>query len=130
AIAAGFGHTCTLTRIGGVDCWGYNGWGQLGDGTTIERHKPVAVSGLASGETAIAAGYEHTCALTGVGGVACWGENYVGELGDGTSTNRHTPVAVSGLASGVAAIAASSVHTCALTRPGGVKCPGANGGSQ
>lgn len=108
AVAAGSFHTCALTSEGGVWCWGYNMTGQLGDGTTTTRLTPVAVSGLSSGVTAVAAGALSflTCALTSVGGVWCWGKNSAGELGDGTSTDRHTPVAVSGLASGVTAVAA------------------------
>jgi alpha-tubulin suppressor-like RCC1 family protein len=129
-IALGTGHTCALTATGGVKCWGANGSGQLGDGTTTARTIPVDVSGLTSGVAAIAAGDSHSCALTTAGSVKCWGMNFIGQLGDGTTTARTIPVDVSGLTSGVAAIAAGSYYTCALTATGGVKCWGANNQGQ
>jgi alpha-tubulin suppressor-like RCC1 family protein len=76
--------------------------------------------------TSIAVGSRHACALTQEGGVRCWGDNRSGQLGDGTTTQRRTPVFVSGLTSGVVAIAAGDVHTCALNNAGGVLCWGSN----
>jgi alpha-tubulin suppressor-like RCC1 family protein len=131
AIAVGYLHACALTTAGGVKCWGYNAYGQLGDGTTSNRRVPVDVVGLAHGVIAITAGGGHSCALTNKGGVLCWGSNYVGELGDGTTTRHLTPVSVAGLARGSAAIAAGGeAHGCALTTGGSVECWGYNGYGQ
>ncbi|MBE5314921.1 MAG: RCC1 repeat-containing protein [Xanthomonadales bacterium] len=125
-IAAGGGHNCGLTTGGGVKCWGANFGGQLGDGTIVDRLTAVDVSGLSSGVSAITAGFGYSCGLTTGGGVKCWGSNFRGQLGDGTTSDRLTAVDVSGLSSGVSAIAAGSSHTCALTTDGGVKCWGNN----
>ena len=126
AVSAGGEHTCVLTSSGGLKCWGYNWYGQLGDGTTTDRHTPVDVKGMASGVTAVLAGRSHTCALTSSGGLKCWGDNYYGQLGDGTTTHRHAPVDVKGMTSGVTAISAGFNHTCALTSSGKLKCWGWN----
>jgi alpha-tubulin suppressor-like RCC1 family protein len=126
-IAGGDNHTCALTTGGGVKCWGRNNVGQLGDFTLVDRTTPVDVTNLTSGVVAIATGDSHTCALTSGGGVKCWGENNVGQLGDGTTTNHTIPVNVVGLSSGVGAIAAGGAHTCAITTAGALKCWGFNG---
>jgi alpha-tubulin suppressor-like RCC1 family protein len=126
AISAGEYHTCALTSDGGIECWGYNSDGQLGDGTTADRLTPVPVSELTSEVIAVSAGVYHTCALTSSGGVKCWGYNYDGQLGDGTDTSRLKPVDVKGLTSGMIAINAGGYHNCAVTSEGDVKCWGDN----
>jgi alpha-tubulin suppressor-like RCC1 family protein len=123
AVTAGDGHTCAVTVAAGVSCWGLNGNGQLGDGTTVDRGSAVAVRGLA-GVRAIDAGGLHTCAVTDAGAVECWGFNRFGQLGDGTTVDRPTPVRVEGLPGGVLAVAAGGLHTCALTRARTVECWG------
>jgi alpha-tubulin suppressor-like RCC1 family protein len=127
AISVGYSHSCALTSGGGVRCWGTNAFGELGDGSTTPRSTPVQVVGLSSGVTAIAAGRDHSCALTIAGGVKCWGSNTYGQLGDGTKSDSSTPVEVSGLASGVAQITVGGYHTCAVTLGGAAKCWGFNG---
>ena len=126
SVSAGKFHTCAVTSAGGVLCWGYNSFGQLGDGTQTTRHVPTPVSGLASGVVAVSAGGDHTCVVTSAGGVLCWGYNSFGQLGDGTTTNCHVPTPVSGLASGVVSVSAGEFHTCAVTSAGGVRCWGSN----
>ena len=139
-LAAGNQHSCALTSSGGVECWGDNSDGQLGDGTTTSSPTPVYVvgiggSGTLSGVVAIAASGVHACALRSGGTVDCWGGNGQGDLGDGTTTGHSTPVPVvgvggSGTLSGVVAIAAAgeftSGSTCAVTTGGAVDCWGDN----
>jgi alpha-tubulin suppressor-like RCC1 family protein len=128
AVTAGVAHTCALTRAGGVKCWGYNGHDELGTGNPDLQDSlvPVDVSDLHSGVTAISAGVRHSCAVTGAGGVKCWGAAYSGALGDGTTERHWAPVDVAGLHSGVTAVSAGYDYSCALTTSGGVKCWGSN----
>ena len=126
AVYAGLTHTCALTAAGGLKCWGSNLHGQVGDGTTTNRLTPVDVSGLTSDVAAVHTSNNHPCAVTTAGGLKCWGYNDFGQLGDGTAIRRLTPVDVSGLNSGVAAVSAGYYHTCALTTVRGLKCWGEN----
>lgn len=132
AVIGGGFHTCALTTAGGVKCWGGNMHGALGSttGTDTFRTTPVDVIGLSSGVSKVTAGLWHTCALTTAGAAKSWGSNTGGQLGDGSETNRLTPVDVAGLSSGTSFISAGWNHTCAVTTAGGVKCWGTIGYGQ
>jgi alpha-tubulin suppressor-like RCC1 family protein len=121
---AGLRHTCFVTPAGTVKCWGDNEHGQLGDGTTTERHTPVEVTGV-SGVIEVTVGASFACARTGEGKVWCWGDNEHGQLGDGTTTDRHSPVEVAGLPP-AAEIAAGGDHACAIAEAVGTWCWGDN----
>jgi uncharacterized delta-60 repeat protein len=116
------------TSTGTVWAWGWNGVGQLGDGTTTDRHAPVQVRGL-SGVVSVSAGPWNTLAVRGDGTVWAWGWNGVGQLGDGTTIDRHTPIQVPGL-TGVVAVAAGYYHSLALKGDGTVMAWGWNGVGQ
>jgi alpha-tubulin suppressor-like RCC1 family protein len=122
-LAAGDFQTCTLLSSQHVACWGDNGSGQLGDGTTTNTDTPAAeVAGLTA--TQVTAGGLHTCALLFSGQVECWGSQEFGQLGDGTHTgDAETPVPVTGL-SEATEISAGGSHTCALLSSGHLECWG------
>ncbi len=78
---AGDGDSCAVTTAGVAVCWGANGFGQLGDGTTTDRATPIPVVGLSFGVASVSAGPVHTCAVTTAGAAVCWGWNFYGQLG-------------------------------------------------
>ena len=130
AVAGGDGHTCAVVS-GGVRCWGYNGSGQFGNGTATSSSVPVQSIAAGSGVTAVAAGSSmgyDTCAIV-AGGVQCWGINWFGELGDGTTTSSLVPVQAIAAGSGVNGLAMGRFHTCAALS-GGVRCWGDNSDGQ
>jgi alpha-tubulin suppressor-like RCC1 family protein len=101
-----------------------NSNGELGDGTTTERNRAVEVVGLEGEAAAVSLGVNHTCALMAGGGVKCWGANFTGQLGDGTTSGRTYPAEVVGLETPVQALSAGWHHACVLNAAGGVQCWG------
>jgi alpha-tubulin suppressor-like RCC1 family protein len=87
-------HFCAILTTGGVQCWGYNGYGQLGDGTDVNRNTPVDVIDLPGQVTSLGLTEDSSCALLATGAVYCWGDNGSGELGNGTTVDSKTPVQV------------------------------------
>jgi alpha-tubulin suppressor-like RCC1 family protein len=137
--ARGF-HTCVRTRSGTVMCWGANGNGQLGDGTTMARSTPVIVRGISDAIFIGAGGTTHTCAIEMGGAAVCWGDNAYGEIGDGTRTDRLLPTRVVVPPSGVVqitggsgggahcgtALTLSEPFTCVRTATNNIWCWGDN----
>ena len=138
SVAAGNRYSVALSSTGEIYTWGENTQGQLGDGTTTHRSVPVkltrseAIAGVSF--SAISAGEDHTLALSSTGEIYTWGENFQGQLGDGTTTRRTTAVAVttSGVLDGVTivAIAAGQHHSLALSSDGRVFSWGGNAEGQ
>jgi hypothetical protein len=138
-VSGGRLHTCALLSGGTVYCWGDNGNGELGDGTTTNRSLPVRAGSITNAST-ISAGEYHSCAVLSDGTAQCWGASAYGQVGDGTTADTSTPVTVIGPGgwgslTGIAAISAGGAdinetsdyeHTCALTTDGTVVCWGQN----
>ena len=137
-ITAATYHTCAVGSENSLYCWGYNINGQLGDGTTTQRTSPVAVVRGAIPATAkirqVSSRAHHTCALASDSKAYCWGNNTDGRLGDGSTTQRTSPVAVSqgaipaGLT--IRQISAGVSHSCAIASDNKAYCWGNNDSGQ
>ncbi len=123
-VTVGFWHTCATRISGALWCWGYNFAGQVGDGTTTDRHHPRRVGTAASWES-VSAAAAHTCALTTNGTRWCWGANWHGQIGDGTLTDRHSPKRV-GKTRRWVSVHAGDTHTCTTRANGALRCWGRN----
>jgi len=126
SIHAGDKNTCAVLNDGSVQCWGSNGGKQLGHNSMVESQLPVSITGLAEPVITLDIWGQHVCAVLQSGGVQCWGNNYAGQLGNGSSASESaTPVTVTGLATKVIKLALGSQHSCALLSSGKVQCWGA-----
>ncbi|MBK6847409.1 MAG: RCC1 repeat- and reductase domain-containing protein [Proteobacteria bacterium] len=125
SVTLGYFHSCARRADGTLWCWGRNYYGQLGDGTTVDRPSPVAVTALGTAVAEVALGAYHSCARRADGSLACWGTNWSGQLGDGTTVNRPSPVAVTALGTTVAEVALGGAHSCARRANGSLWCWGA-----
>jgi len=126
-LALGDHHTCAyLTNSTLLKCWGYNIYGQLGDGTTTQRATPTTID-VGGAVGLLALGGSHTCAyVTNSTLLKCWGANYFGQLGDGTTTQRATPTTINFWGT-VGLLALGGSHTCAyVTNSTLPKCWGYN----
>ncbi|MGH7564592.1 MAG: RCC1 domain-containing protein [Gemmatimonadota bacterium] len=132
SISAGDFHTCGVATLGSAYCWGFNQEGQLGKGDsgfTTGSDVPVPVVGDLSFE-AISGGNRHSCGVADGGEGYCWGENDLGQLGDGNAgTDSDTPVRVAGLLA-FELVTAGSQHSCGLTLGGSAYCWGVNNNGQ
>jgi alpha-tubulin suppressor-like RCC1 family protein len=112
-LSGGGRHTCGVTTDHRVYCWGFNFYGQLGDGTNTQRLRPVLVSGSLSFRS-VSAGSLHTCGVTTTNQAYCWGLGADGSLGNGATSDHSTPVAVAG-GHLFRTVESGDAHTCGLT---------------
>ncbi|WP_375769694.1 RCC1 repeat-containing protein [Archangium gephyra] len=130
AIAASGSHSLAVKGDGTVWAWGFNAFGQLGDGTKTPQLTPVRVAGLTDVVAVSAGTGNFSLAVRGDGTVWAWGSNYTAQLGDGTTTERLTPVRVPGLSDVVAVSAGNRNFSLALRGDGSVWSWGTNASGQ
>jgi alpha-tubulin suppressor-like RCC1 family protein len=126
ALAAGDAFTCAVLDDGSARCWGANGSGQLGDGSTVDRAVPVKVALPAATAVAVGAGSGHACAVTSGGAVLCWGANGAGEVSGSPSSGPVFAPATTPVSANATAVVAGASHTCALLGDGSVRCWGSD----
>jgi alpha-tubulin suppressor-like RCC1 family protein len=132
SITAGGAHSCAITSIGAVFCWGANAHGQLGDGTTTDSGSAVAATGALTGiAVQVDAGSAHTCAIDTDGLAYCWGDNSAGQLGNGAGPDHDAPARVDALADRtLVEITTGASHSCAIDEDGTAWCWGDNAHGQ
>lgn len=126
ALTAAQSHTCALDVGGAAYCWGYNGFGSIGNGLVggVEAEPRAVIGGLTFVDLSAAVGY-HTCGRVLSGAAYCWGYNSFGQLGTGNANASAEPIAVSG-SDTWAIVATGLYHTCGITMSGAARCWGYN----
>ncbi len=126
SISAGYYHTCGILSNGSAYCWGYGGFGQLGDGDFDSEGNPVPVNMTPNNFTAITGGKYYTCGILSNGSAYCWGQGDFGQLGDGNTSahNEGNPVPVNMTPNNFTAITAGYYHTCGILSNGSAYCWG------
>ncbi|UQU64266.1 hypothetical protein COUCH_35795 [Couchioplanes caeruleus] len=122
-VAAGGAHSCTVTSLGDVYCWGDDSSGQLGDGTSTHAGGQAVFAFRTAVQ--VDAGRAHTCAVGADGNAYCWGDDSAGQLGTGTAGDRDEPAEVTGLDGHlIVQVATGARHTCAVDDEGAAWCWG------
>ncbi|RJU89019.1 MAG: hypothetical protein DWC07_06820, partial [Candidatus Poseidoniales archaeon] len=129
-LSLGVTHVCALMDNASVMCWGENEHGGLGDNSTTDRENPVWPNLWGRSVLSVRAGHHHTCVGFTSGGASCWGHNYVGKLGDNSTTNRLVPVNVTGIANDTVFVSFELTYTttCGRTTDGRTLCWGTHTG--
>jgi alpha-tubulin suppressor-like RCC1 family protein len=119
-ISAGQNHSLAIDKNGRAWGWGNNGYGRLGDNTTVSKRTPVSVQGAVKTFCQISAGNSHSLAIDKNGRAWGWGSNFSGQLGDNTTTSKLTPVSVLGAVKTFCQISAGSAgsHSLAIDKNG------------
>lgn len=126
SVGAGVSHACALRSTGTLWCWGTNGFGKLGLGTSSGIVTSPVQSGGDSDWAYLGVGQDHTCAVKTSGSLWCWGLNNEGQVGDGSTTNRNTATQV-GIANDWVTVSGGSWNTCGTRSGGTAWCWGYNG---
>lgn len=118
-------HTCGITSSDKLKCWGHNYYGQIGDGSSKNnKSSPVEVDSSLKFKT-VSAGVDHTCAVTTAGQMKCWGNNDLGQVGDGTTQTRSAPIVIDSKTT-YKTVSAGSRYTCGITTSDQIKCWGSD----
>ena len=125
-VDAGARHSCGIRLNGSTWCWGDNTESQVGDGTTVHRSSPTLVGGDSDDFTDVSAGGTHTCALRDDATMWCWGNDFDGQLGDGSAGNQSSSTPAPVIGQDWVAVSAGGALTCGIKGDATLWCWGFN----